>query len=152
MVVCFFSSLIERFPHFRNDPIGVVQNALLVVTSNYRARARGLPKTGAVGKFQIEPKMRFIGSNMRRYRTAMKQWLHIFQSYNDGKGTIVQKKSIDESLIDLTELCKQRIKEKRLMKLVPHRNPEELVYEFILLSINVSCFLFSALFLSLLLC
>ena len=113
---CFYAQVErERFPHWSGSPIAVVQNGTLVVTSNYRVRARGYPKMGAPEGMLACPGIRYGGSNMVRYRAASKAWNAVFQSF---PGVTVMKKSIDESYLDLTEACFNRLKEGGLRRVV----------------------------------
>jgi nucleotidyltransferase/DNA polymerase involved in DNA repair len=87
------------------------------VTTNYRVRARGWKKMGGpdVLASALPGLVRFGGSDMTRYRAASKAWYQVFQSFSPG-GIVVMKKSIDESYIDLTAECMQRIKEGRIFR------------------------------------
>jgi hypothetical protein len=128
---CYYAQCeAEHYPHLRNEPLAVLQNGTLCVTTNYRIRARGLPKM-APGPVlaKLCPRARFVGSDMRRYRGMARQWQKILQSF----GAPVQRKSIDESYTDLTQLARDRIKRdgaiRACRRVIVHRNPHELELE-----------------------
>ena len=122
---CFYASVeSQRFPHFLDHALGVIQNGTLCVTTNYRCRVRGLPKMGAPADFaSLCPSMRFAGSDMVRYRAASRQWHRVFTSFT---GVTVMKRSIDEAYLDLTAVVRQRIRQRGLLTPVPHSDPESL--------------------------
>ena len=111
----------ERYPHWRRSPICVVQNGTLVVSSNYYARCRGYPKMGPVDLYKNIPNIMYSGSNMHRYREKSRLWYQYLKSYSTQ--VIVQKKSIDEALIDVTELVKYRIQHNIVKYLIKHTAP-----------------------------
>jgi hypothetical protein len=74
---------------------------------------------------RICPNILLAGSNMKRYRLAAKQWLQVFQSF----GCVVQKKSIDEALLDLTDLVRARLNAGDIRTSVPHPDPSAIVKE-----------------------
>ena len=121
---CFYAQVeSHRFPHLRYRPLGVVQNGTLCVTTNYRARARGLPKTAAPGPMAVVcPEAAFVGSDMKRYRAASRQWLSIFAT----TGAVVNKRGIDEAYLDLTAVVRERIRQGHLRRARRHRHPEQI--------------------------
>lgn len=113
---CFYAAVEqERFPHFRGFPIAVVQNGTLAVTTNYRARGRGLAKTGPPEPMREQcAEMRFVGSDMRRYRAGSRAWLRVIQQVDPL--LVVMKRSIDECYIDLTAAVRARIASGQALK------------------------------------
>ena len=70
---------------------------------------RGVPKTlQATLARKLCRDMKFAGSYMPRYRAAHRKWLAIMRSF-ERLGVVVQKKSIDEALLDLTKAARTRI-------------------------------------------
>lgn len=67
---CFYAQVeTERFPTWRREPVAVVQNATLCVTSNYRIRMRGGKKIGQASVVHsIIPETKFAG----RYVSCLK--------------------------------------------------------------------------------
>ena len=122
---CFYAQVeSQRHPHFLHQPLGVIQNGTLCVTTNYHCRGRGLPKMGAPADFAaLCPAMRFAGSDMVRYRRASREW---HRSFCRWKGVVVMKRSIDEAYLDLTAAVRQRIKDRQLLTPLPHSSPAEL--------------------------
>ena len=69
LCLCVYVTFLHSFTCFCFILLGVVQNATLIVTCNYRARHRGVPKMAPVETAQaICPDMKFAGSHMPRYR------------------------------------------------------------------------------------
>ncbi len=73
------------------------------------SRLRGIPKTVQAALVEkLCGDMKFAGSHMPRYRAAHRKWLAIMRTFSEW-GVVVQKKSIDEALLDLTTAARQRI-------------------------------------------
>ena len=108
----------ERFPDWIDCPVAVVQKKRLCVAVNYGVRMRGSKKIGqATLLAQLIPQTKFAGSQMKRYRTGYRRWRTVVDAFAGGlSDCTVEKKSIDECLIDLTFICRQRL----LMRVVPH--------------------------------
>ena len=91
-----------------------------MVTSNYRARARGLPKSwylsadidsASVTALCGENGLRYSGSDMFRFRAASKAWQDCFDAYSaqNPPGVTVMRRGIDECFLELTALALARI-------------------------------------------
>lgn len=91
-----------------------------MVTSNYRARARGLPKSwylssdidsASVTALCGENGLRYSGSDMFRFRAASRAWQDCFDAYSaqNPPGVTVMRRGIDECFLELTALAMARI-------------------------------------------
>ena len=98
---------------------------LYCITTNYRVRALGLPKTGEARLYApVCPSMAFVPASMARYRAASRRWLRVFQSF---PGVVVQKRGIDEAYIDVTEAVRARIRKGPPRSIQPHPDPASLL-------------------------
>lgn len=82
-------------------PVAVRQRNLLV-TTNYIARSRGVPKMCSVTEgLKICPDLISIESDMSRYREANRKLMDILKEFT----LEIEKASIDEAYLDVTSLC-----------------------------------------------
>ena len=122
---CFYCSVeAERFPHLRLRPLAVTWVGYWAITTNYRSRVRGLPKTGPAARLAaLCPEMAFVPASLLRYRAASRQWQRVLRSF---PGVVVQKRSIDEAFLDLTQAVRQRCRQRQLLAVTRHPQPEQL--------------------------
>ena len=103
-VNCFYASVEQArlFPELEGKPVAVRQRSLLV-TTNYIARERGVPKMCSVAKgLELVPDLVVIESDMSRYREANRFLLDILREFTKE----IEKASIDEAFLDVTKLCR----------------------------------------------
>ncbi len=88
------------YPTLVGKPVAVAQRTLLV-TTNYIARARGVPKMCTIEEGRrIVPDLVVIESDMARYRLAHRQLFDLLREM----GLAPERASIDEAYLDLTPL------------------------------------------------
>lgn len=98
----FYAAVEEArlYPALVGKPVAVRQRKLLV-TSNYVARAAGLPKMCGVDEgLRLVPELVVIESDMSRYRAAHRQLFDLLREF----GLSPERASIDEAYLDLTPL------------------------------------------------
>lgn len=107
--VCAFYASVEQarlYPSLEGLPVAVRQRQLLV-TTNYVARDRGVPKMCSVEEAKkICPDLVVIESDMARYREGHRR---LFELLRTEFGLAPEKASIDEAYLDLTELVKKEM-------------------------------------------
>lgn len=102
-VNAFYASVecARLWPKLEGLPVAVSQRALLV-TTNYVARDRGVPKMCSVAEGKrVCPDLVVIESDMARYRDANRALMAILSEFV----TDIEKASIDEAYLDVTAQC-----------------------------------------------
>ncbi|GJP70959.1 hypothetical protein CLOP_g1852 [Closterium sp. NIES-67] len=96
---CFYAQVeLQRRPELKDRPLGVTQK-FLVVTANYAARARGVPKMASVADARTRcPEIVLIkGEDLTPYRAASKRILAVLARF----GTL-ERLGLDEAFVDLS--------------------------------------------------
>lgn len=98
-VDCFYAQaeILQR-PHLQGRPVGVTQK-FLVVTCNYEARQRGVPKMASIqaAKERCPDLLLFNGEDLTPYRAASKSIMAIL-----GRFGVLERRGLDEAALDIT--------------------------------------------------
>ncbi|XP_057843116.2 uncharacterized protein LOC131052518 isoform X2 [Cryptomeria japonica] len=104
-VDCFYAQTeVLKQPHLRDRPVGITQK-FLVVTCNYLARQRGVPKMASIEETQRRcPDIVLInGEDLTPYRAASREIMNVLRRF----GTL-ERSGLDECSIDITSETKKR--------------------------------------------
>lgn len=103
----FISCELINHPELKNKPLAIagraaIYNKGVVVTASYEARKFGVKAAMPVFMARkLCPKLIFISSNMDLYQEYSQKFIDFLLSYTP----LVEKASIDEAYLDVTELC-----------------------------------------------
>lgn len=99
---CFYAQVeMVRNPDLRSKPMGVQQKQI-VITTNYLARARGIPKTGSVQALsQAYPDLILVnGEDLHEYRRFSQRIFELVSSLSFAHA--VERLGMDENFVDVT--------------------------------------------------
>ncbi|TRY62618.1 hypothetical protein TCAL_00417 [Tigriopus californicus] len=99
---CFYAQVeMVRQPALRSQPMGVRQKQM-VITTNYTARARGIPKSGSVQALtQAYPELILVnGEDLYEYRRFSQRIFEVVSSMTFAHA--VERLGMDENFIDVT--------------------------------------------------
>ncbi|WP_107942820.1 DNA polymerase IV [Metasolibacillus fluoroglycofenilyticus] len=107
---CFYASVEQVFePSLKGKPIAIAGNPKerrgIIITCSYEARAFGVKTTMTVHEAKkLCPQLIILPPNFERYRHASKKFFQLLREYTE----LVEPVSIDESYIDISDLCTKR--------------------------------------------
>lgn len=107
---CFYASVEQVFDEsLKGKPLAIAGNPKerrgIIITCSYEARAYGVKTTMTVYEAKkLCPKLILLPPNFERYRHASKQFFKLLREYTE----LVEPVSIDESYIDISDLCTKR--------------------------------------------
>ncbi|MCO5553465.1 hypothetical protein L7F22_006986 [Adiantum nelumboides] len=99
-VDCFYAQAeVLKRPHLQGRPVGVTQK-FLVVTCNYEARQRGVPKMAPIqtAKERCPDLVLFNGEDLTPYRAASKNIMAVLSRFG-----VLERRGLDEAALDITE-------------------------------------------------
>ncbi|KAI5064226.1 hypothetical protein GOP47_0020896 [Adiantum capillus-veneris] len=105
-VDCFYAQAeVLKRPYLQGRPVGVTQK-FLVVTCNYEARQRGVPKMASIqtAKERCPDLVLFNGEDLTPYRAASKNIMAVL-----GRFGVLERRGLDEAALDITEEVMKRM-------------------------------------------